>query len=224
MVRLLGSGLPDPDFGVDGVASIPEDPSGPVIPQVIVQGPEGDYILAGLMIDTTSDLVSHVIVRRIGAEGTLDLSFGNQGAFIWPAIGSGVEARSYGAALQPDGRIIVSGWVLDVNEARGLVLRLYPGAATEVESSTVANADLLRVFPNPASGLATVRYSVTAADRTDLLLSDATGRTVRWFMNGEVRSAGTHSGSIDLSGLAPGKYLLTLRNSTVRRHQPVMIH
>lgn len=67
--------------------------------------------------------------------------------------------------------------------------------------------------PNPASADTWVRFDATSA--TVLELTDATGRTV---LARRINATGPtlHNERIDLSGLAPGAYCLTLRDSSGR--------
>ncbi|WP_412061417.1 choice-of-anchor Q domain-containing protein [Rubrivirga sp. IMCC45206] len=64
--------------------------------------------------------------------------------------------------------------------------------------------------PNPASGRATVAFSVAAPGRVELALFDALGRRVQTVFDGEVVPGGVESAPIDVSGLAAGVYIVRL--------------
>ncbi|MEM1125887.1 MAG: DUF1501 domain-containing protein [Bacteroidota bacterium] len=71
------------------------------------------------------------------------------------------------------------------------------------------------VYPNPARGQARVPFTLAQAQRVRLSLVDLTGRRVRWVFD-EVRSAGRHDVSVDLSGLAAGTYFVRLATEKER--------
>lgn len=92
--------------------------------EVAVQ-PDGRIVVAGRWITFASD---DVLVARFTADGRLDATFGQGGVFTYAGAG-GVADTALGLALQPDGNILVAGYVNAVAASRRdvLVLRLTPG-------------------------------------------------------------------------------------------------
>ena len=82
---------------------------------------------------------------------------------------------------------------------------------TTAGEGTAASATLAieRVFPNPTTGSATVRFSVAAAATARLTLLDARGRTVLTAVDGAV-SAGSHEAVIGTAALPTGLYIVRL--------------
>lgn len=71
-----------------------------------------------------------------------------------------------------------------------------------------ASPEMMEVYPNPTSGQFTVDFE-TAAPEAELVVLDYTGRIVR---NEKIATGGTlNSVNIDLSGNAPGLYIVQLR-------------
>jgi hypothetical protein len=94
------------------------------------------------------------------------------------------------------------------------------GVIVDVDRTQTAaeTARIDDIFPNPASLLTTVSFSLPSAVRTEFLLTDMLGRRVRHLDAAEY-PAGAHRSIISLDGLRAGLYLLTLRtpSSTVTR-------
>src|SRR4030095_13952348 len=67
-----------------------------------------------------------------------------------------------------------------------------------------------RVYPNPASGSATVTYQLASTGDITLSLLDVTGREVRNILNGK-KETGIHLMNLDVSTLSKGLYFLNLR-------------
>ena len=67
----------------------------------------------------------------------------------------------------------------------------------------------LTAMPNPTSGNSTIRFELVEPADVNIALLDVTGRVVFQESKGEL-VAGTHTQSIDMSGLRSGMYLLNL--------------
>jgi len=65
-----------------------------------------------------------------------------------------------------------------------------------------------QIYPNPASGRATLEFSVPDRARAEVGIYDISGREVARPFAGEVE-IGWHRVDLDLSGLTPGAYLVT---------------
>jgi uncharacterized delta-60 repeat protein len=94
VARYTADGVLDPDFGNAGIATGPVG----VGVKLLIQ-PDQKLIVAGG--DQTTD---EIVVARFEATGSLDASFGDAGV-----VRTVLPVKALGAALQPDGKIIVVG-------------------------------------------------------------------------------------------------------------------
>jgi hypothetical protein len=67
-----------------------------------------------------------------------------------------------------------------------------------------------KVYPNPASGIATVRYNLATPGDVVLTLLDPLGREVMTFVH-DKKELGIHEKYVDLSGVSSGVYFLNLK-------------
>ena len=113
-------GSPDPSFGVKGFTTLPivatnlNAPNPYDLPdegaQAVAFQSEGKTVVASNSLGATSS----VAVLRFNVDGSPDTSFGKAGvAMVAPVQGTGA-AQSI--AIQPDGKILIGGYVLDVTE------------------------------------------------------------------------------------------------------------
>ncbi len=104
LIRLNSDGTPDNSF--NGVGVVRWDNGGNTESALgLALQPDGRIVAVGYS-NNLGD--SDVAVVRFGADGTLDNSFGTNGVLLW---GGADEDRAEGVALQPDGRILVTGVV-----------------------------------------------------------------------------------------------------------------
>lgn len=112
LVRLVANGNLDPDFGLDGKVTTPQ--TGSV--NALALQPDGKLVAVG------SGSGGFVLIRYI-EDGTLDSSFGVGGKVITPIGESGGLAQS--VAIQPDGKIVVSGTVIAPFAVRHFAIARY---------------------------------------------------------------------------------------------------
>jgi uncharacterized delta-60 repeat protein len=105
LVRYQSDGSLDPTFGNGGlITTVPSGSGQPIGGRVLLQ-PDGKLVVAG---DTAGNGTRIVNVVRYTADGALDPTFGDGG------VGRvDFDMRTMGAALQPDGKILVAGSVFD---------------------------------------------------------------------------------------------------------------
>jgi uncharacterized delta-60 repeat protein len=107
IVRLLPNGDPDSlGFGTDGWAITPADLDSNVVFRDVIIQPDGRIVATGW----TSPDPDTLIVLRLLPDGTPDSSFAQDGSLKLPVqdVSNGVAL-----ALDPDGRIVVTGSVAD---------------------------------------------------------------------------------------------------------------
>ena len=99
------AGALDTTFGTGGIATITV-PSTTLtqVTKTLVQ-PDGKIVVAGLQAGTKNN----VTVARLNANGSLDTTFGAPNGWVKPGIGAACTPDAANIALQPDGKIIVTG-------------------------------------------------------------------------------------------------------------------
>jgi uncharacterized delta-60 repeat protein len=109
VARFTSTGQLDTSFGSGGFARASVDPSNPNLygnAQAMAVQPDGKIVITGVGSYTSLPVV------RFNANGTLDTTFGGNGVKLIPttAFGSYSSIDGMGLALQPDGKIVVSGY------------------------------------------------------------------------------------------------------------------
>jgi hypothetical protein len=84
-------------------------------------------------------------------------------------------------------------------------------------------AQISKIYPNPASDISRIAFNVLEPGEVNVFVSDAAGRKVATLVN-ESLSFGPYEESLDVSGLAPGMYLVTVQigNSSVTQKLSVV--
>ena len=75
-------------------------------------------------------------------------------------------------------------------------------------------SQLGQVWPNPATGTASLNMNLTSTESVSLVIRDAAGKEVARLFDSEVLEAGTHVVSFDVSNLSSGTYFYTLETAT----------
>ena len=104
VVRYLSSGSVDPTFGTDGIVTIAAGASHDRLVKMLLQ-PDGKILLGG-MTTPAGETYSGFTVARLNGNGDRDSAFGVNGV---RTIIIGQEDNLKGLALQPDGKIVMSG-------------------------------------------------------------------------------------------------------------------
>jgi uncharacterized delta-60 repeat protein len=109
--RLSKGGLPDPSFSGDGLASV--DFGGNDSALGVAVQPDGKAVVVGASF--VSGFPVDMAVARVGADGSLDPSFGAGGK---TAVDTAPLEAASDVALQPDGKIVVIGGGADFSVVR----------------------------------------------------------------------------------------------------------
>jgi uncharacterized delta-60 repeat protein len=115
IIRLLGNGALDPNFGTNGRAHVKfSGPSGYDEPFAVSAQINGKIVVAGYFEGTPDD---DFAVARLLPGGALDSTFGDgTGRAIVP-ISTTTDDRAWALAVAPSGRLVVAGWVQDPQAA-----------------------------------------------------------------------------------------------------------
>lgn len=145
--------------------------------------PDGKLLIAGVESYATPENVTQhaAVLRRVNADGTRDLSFGN-GGLADLALGGDYESFS-NILLQPDGRIVVLGYTNRTSTGERVLARFTPDGV--IDSS----------FGNSS----TPGVSVVDVTGSDASLKDIVRQTDgKIFICGEASSAPGNPGGIDV--------------------------
>lgn len=103
VARLHADGTPDPTFGAGGRLALAST-DGQFRVHGLALDPRGALVLAGSIRTLRGD---DLLLVRVTAAGAADASFGRDGVLVVDAGGASDEGRA--VAVQPDGRIVVTG-------------------------------------------------------------------------------------------------------------------
>ncbi len=166
-------------------------------------------------------------VRHAITQDDIDLGWGG-GAIYLPFASpsersagdllAGIQSVSTSAQLQVNtsgnsavgASFLMEGNTFNVSypDATPMVRLHFTDVAVGIAGRGLAEEEL-HVFPMPASTEATVRFTIRGAATTTLRISDLAGRPIQIRELGHLQS-GEHSIGVDLSGLAPGAYFLSI--------------
>lgn len=155
LVRYKADGSPDHTFGNNGVSYFPIDDFGSVISSVAIQN-DGKIVAAGISLgpDQNQD---DLTVMRFTKRGIIDSSFGENGIVFTRIKGNFIQEE--GIAIQPDGKIVVSGTLIhtDINNNYDAIIIVRFTSSGQLDSTFNGNGlYLLRAANNnfAASSLA----------------------------------------------------------------------
>lgn len=204
VVRLNTNGDFDTTYGDNGVATAQIVNEANYTNGMIIQE-DDKIVLAGRTVKLFDyDLA----MLRFDTEGNLDTTFGNDGKVSTDVDGR--EDHGYAIALQPDNKIILTGYSYPAGaDDSAIVVARYTNETLGVED----NQNLeFRIYPNPASDQLTLELN-DASSIYQIEVFDVLGKKV---ISTEIQKVGR----IDVSALAQGTYLLKLnsdnKTNTVR--------
>ncbi len=118
IVKLFDYGAVDNSFGVNGKMTI-DTGNGSYYLQGVAWQPDGKILAAGRTIATNSNIK----LNRYNPDGTVDTSFGTDGAVETDVDSGSTDRASRGLLIQSDGKIIVTGEVTTGSTDYFVVLR-----------------------------------------------------------------------------------------------------
>ena len=203
--RLRFDGTRDPTFGTAGVAVIESPAGASCVARDVVLDLQVRLALAG---DCTQSSNQTWAIARVLPDGGTDSTFGDEG--VARPTAPGTSQSLYGLVRQGDGRLLVAGSVVTSGIPVWAVARVLEGAVTATDPAPASGALALAVAPNPATDAARVRFTLDTVEETSVTLYDALGRVAVRIDAGTL-PAGAQERVLDVSGLAPGAYVLRLQ-------------
>jgi uncharacterized delta-60 repeat protein len=126
VARLLPNGQLDTNFGGDGRVTVAFDLAGTLDDELLemIVLDSGGLFLTGVATDAGYDAA----VAKLLPDGSLDTSFGGDGRVTVPFdLGGANTDTFYGATLQPDGKLVLAGFVANAADNTDIALiRLLP--------------------------------------------------------------------------------------------------
>ncbi len=117
VARLLSDGTLDPDFDGDGIVIIPGGYNEYV--QCIAIQTDGKIVVAG---GSSASGTNDVKIARLNENGSLDTSFDTDGMLV-TSVSPNYDDLAYSVKLQVDGKIVVGGFSVEVNNANLMLIR-----------------------------------------------------------------------------------------------------
>ncbi|MBK8966457.1 MAG: T9SS type A sorting domain-containing protein [Lewinellaceae bacterium] len=205
LTRFLSNGNLDNSFGINGAVSTDFAGNFDQINALALQ-PDGKIIAAGTI---KTDLFYRMAVARYLSDGTLDDNFGDKGKVVVSQDVSDGFATS--VALQPDGKIVVGGY-LDAQPSYDFALLRY---LTDLNVGVVDNNSddhMVLIYPNPVGHFAQLKYTLRERTQVSIELYDLQGRMLKTFIQAESRDAGEHEEQLEMPvDMAAGAYFLSIK-------------
>ena len=184
---------------------------------VLIQ-PDSSILVAGHVSPTPYDIG---FARHL-PDGTVDSSFGINGK-LEMSLGTGND-YIYSLALQNDGKIIAGGSTYNTSTANldFALLRLLNNLNVGIIDNEEQNNSLL-IYPHPVAGSTTIEFTLLKAQKLSAFLFDNKGRLVRTFFSDRFTPEGMNKEQLNLENVAPGNYVLQLKNSSFQLSIKIVI-
>lgn len=199
--RFNTDGTIDTTFGTNGKVQtdIDNTSSDKASTGFLIQ-PDG-YIIATSTCATGG--TNYFATLRYTPTGILDNAFSNDGKVLTNMAGGFNSAMS--AILQPDGKLVISGFAGFTGQT-GFALARY---GTGLLGTDAFATNKVKLYPNPTVGIINVATQNTDLIDSSYLVLDQLGKTV---FNGTLN----FTNQIDLSGLNAGVYFVRIENATFK--------
>lgn len=219
VLRFNPNGTPDVAFGLGGKAQVDFGCCHSYIYDIAEQT-DGKLVVAGL--SDADNIHTRFSVARLKPNGFLDLEFGDQGKVLILFNHDSISAQASTIAIQPDGKILISGLTTDDDLDQiisGLLVRLNSGNIVGTSLIDPEHSLQLEVSPNPFSGTSLqVAYTLQEASTISMAIYDQTGRKVLDLVSLEQGQEGLNEEVFKLPTTLPvGEYFVYLETKTARQ-------
>ncbi|MDQ3109185.1 MAG: T9SS type A sorting domain-containing protein [Bacteroidota bacterium] len=121
--------------------------------------------------------------------------------------------------LEIDAQILFNAEVITNVIYRDVYNNSVPQVGVEDHQQLISSSS---VYPNPAAGNCYVTYTMEGMAEVEIILTDISGREVKRFGK-EMALPGNNSRLLDLSGIAPGSYLINITSEDSRLTRQVIL-
>ena len=139
-----------------------------------------------------------VLITSFLENGEINTEFGNEGCAIMDF--TGFQSDSQALTMQPDGKIVVAGYVFDNDGSDLMLARFHTGILTFIEDNEI---EALQAYPNPCTDY--VKFE-SLDNNTSANVYDVMGRLV---MHAQLSA----DGSLNVAALSEGRYFVELINA-----------
>lgn len=149
MIKLTSAGVPDSSFGVDGISIFQVDTSEDYIRSLVVA--DDGKIYAGGFSYKPGFNYRRLVVGRFNADGSIDLSYGNNGVFMWKDN----DTENYLAtiALNNDGSVYAGGTTKPSASNRPTLFKILP-EGTGLDTNFGNNGEAIAPAQGRCGGMA----------------------------------------------------------------------
>lgn len=179
------------------------------VPRAAVVQPDGKIVIAGYSYTNFSPQEANMVLLRYDANGVLDTEFGIEGLGLIIADINSQADIALAMALQPDGKILITGNTGLGNIVDIAMLRFLssPTGAKEAHASV---SDIA-FYPNPVLETGKLEYELSENTKLSVKLYDNQGRLLMTLMEDEAKPAGRHQESFTFPITMPaGNYRLIM--------------
>jgi uncharacterized delta-60 repeat protein len=200
LVRFDTTGALDTSFNGTGYAVSNNTNSDQIAYDVMLQ-PDGKIVITGRAFISSN---FNIHLERFHSNGSVDLSFGTSGHVFTPI---GIEDDfSFAGLLQPDGKIVVTGYYTDSGLENLYVARYLNDISTSA-GENIAQPGYL--YPQPASDVLHIRLNNNVSSGATASVYSVTSELVQTVN-------ASNDFSIDVSKLPAGMYFLRITGSDNR--------
>ncbi len=206
VARFTANGYLDNSFHGDGMATAPLNGQA----RAIALQPDGKILLGGSAYNSGWDMA----LARLTANGIPDYTFNDDGVAVFPASSS--SDFIYGLAMQPDGKMVVSGNAVNPNTSMQelAVARFFSGLTVGTADLSV-NASDISLYPNPVREQATLGYELAVGEKITVNLYDIQGRFIQNILPSTQKTAGKHAETLVFENSFPsGNYLIVIESES----------
>lgn len=209
--RFNPDGTLDPVFHGDGKTLIYITPYSDASYSMIRQ-PDGKIVLGGYVHSDAQAGGADLTLVRLNPDGTQDMTFDGDGIYT-PPVKLGIETVIYKSALQPDGKIVSTGFYNENGLNQVMLFRTLTGLTTATQEVNEVITDIA-LYPNPVSENFVLKYSLENNEDIQVSICDASGRTVDQLLGLAERQAGYHEEHLKLNKwLMAGCYFVKMETS-----------
>jgi hypothetical protein len=160
---------------------------------------DGKIISTGRTFANNSD----ISLSRFKSNGELDSTFGTNG-FVNTDIAAG-DDFSFGSLIQPDKKIVLTGFYTDAGVENMLVCRYTNDSL--VSNIPAPHHTSFILYPQPATDHVTIHLDLIPGDIVHAELFSSEGKIIRKY------TLNNFSQTIDVSSISPGAYFIKLKGS-----------
>lgn len=219
--RFLPNGSPDVGFGDQGLVLVDFGSELASAIEMAIQA-DGKIIAVGGVKNNDPLINDEVVVARFLYNGSLDLTFGDSG-IVKTNFGLESQDAAFAVALQPDHKIVVTGYMHPSAGIFDIILARYLSNYEPPPYDTSARDELFGLYPNPTSGAFTVQFGLSRSTTVSLDMYDAQGRFLQTLLHPHIRAEGIYTEPLVLDSTIPsGAYFLVMIRDGVRRSLAVV--